>query len=125
KCSTTGPKASAGTKVSAPTSKIVPTSITTNSGRCVGSVPAPGGVYFFIASDPAIASVGMVNQYLAANITIPSAVLYQGAFAVSAGTAVQWLLPADENGKRPSKNPCAPGLFKLLFISLLPSAPAA
>ena len=30
--------------------------------RCVGSVPAPGGVYFLRASEPAIASVGIISQ---------------------------------------------------------------
>ena len=40
RCSTTGPSASAGTKVSAPTNKTTPTSIVMNSGVWVGSVPA-------------------------------------------------------------------------------------
>ena len=62
RCSTMGPSASAGTNVSAPTSKIVLTSITTNSGPCVGKVPAPAGVYFFRAKEPAIASVGTISQ---------------------------------------------------------------
>ncbi len=40
RCSASGPSASAGTKVSAPTRITVPISSVTNSGVCVGSVPA-------------------------------------------------------------------------------------
>ncbi len=43
RCSTIGPSASAGTNVSAPTETTVPMSSTTNSGPCVGSVPAVTG----------------------------------------------------------------------------------
>ena len=53
----------------------VPATSTTNSGVCVGNVPAPGGVYFFLASEPAIASVGIINQKREANIARPSVVL--------------------------------------------------
>src|SRR5262249_6655081 len=55
RCSTTGPSASAGRNVSAPTSSTVPTSRTTKSGPCVGSVPAPAGTSFLRASAPASA----------------------------------------------------------------------
>ena len=41
KCSTIGPSARAGMNVRAPTMITVPTSSTTNSGVCVGSVPGP------------------------------------------------------------------------------------
>ena len=62
RCSTTGPSASAGTKVSAPTVITVPISTTTNSGVCVGSVPAEGGTCFAAASAPASASTGIASQ---------------------------------------------------------------
>ena len=44
--------------VNTPTKITVPTRNTTNSGVCVGNVPALAGVFFFRASDPAMASVG-------------------------------------------------------------------
>ena len=50
-------------KVSAPTSTTTPTSSATNSGVCVGSVPAPAGTIFFRASEPAMASIGIASQY--------------------------------------------------------------
>src|SRR6266849_4759291 len=62
KCSTIGPSAKAGTKVKAPTSTTVHANQVTKSGVCVGKVPAPGGVYFLRASDPATARVGMISQ---------------------------------------------------------------
>ena len=71
RCSTIGPSASAGKKVSAPTSTITPISKTTNSGVCVGSVPGPAGTSFFSASEPAIASVGIASQKRAKNIARP------------------------------------------------------
>ena len=42
-CSTIGPSASAGKKLSAPTMMTTPISQPTNSGVCVGSVPALSG----------------------------------------------------------------------------------
>ncbi len=62
RCSTIGPSASAGKKVSAPTSTTVPASSETNSGPCVGSVPAVAGTSFFAASEPAIARIGTMIQ---------------------------------------------------------------
>ena len=38
---------------------ITPISQATNSGVCVGSVPALAGTFFFRASEPAIASAGI------------------------------------------------------------------
>src|SRR5262249_41098617 len=62
KCSTIGPRASAGTKFRAPTSSTVPIRKPTKRGVCVGSVPDPGGVYFLAANEPAMASVGIMSQ---------------------------------------------------------------
>ena len=62
RCSTIGPSASAGMKVSAPTMITTPISMATNSGVCVGSVPGLAGTIFLRASEPAIASVGMASQ---------------------------------------------------------------
>ena len=52
----------AGTNVSAPTRTTVPASSVTTSGVCVGSVPAVIGTARFLASDPAMASTGMITQ---------------------------------------------------------------
>ena len=60
---------------SAPTSTTVPATSTTNSGVCVGNVPALGGVYFFLANEPAMASVGIINKNRDASIARPSVVL--------------------------------------------------
>ena len=43
RCSTTGPSARAGNRVSAPTTSTVATTSSTNSGVWVGSVPGPAG----------------------------------------------------------------------------------
>ena len=59
RCSTIGPRASAGTYVSAPTRITTPIRSTTNSGVCVGSVPGPVGTVFFLAREPAMASTGI------------------------------------------------------------------
>ena len=57
-----GPSAKAGRNVSAPTRSTIPASISTNSGVCVGSVPAETGVSFFLANDPAMASVVIASH---------------------------------------------------------------
>jgi hypothetical protein len=62
RCSTIGPRASAGMNVSAPTMITTPISMTTNSGVCVGSVPGPTGTSYLRAREPAIARVGIASQ---------------------------------------------------------------
>src|SRR5262249_28163203 len=62
RCSTTGPRASAGRNVRAPTMITTPINMTTKSGVCVGRVPGPTGTIFFLASEPAMASVGIASQ---------------------------------------------------------------
>src|SRR5207245_9134753 len=57
RCSTIGPRANAGTKVSAPTRSTTPISRPTKSGVWVGSVPGPLGTIFLRASAPAMARV--------------------------------------------------------------------
>jgi hypothetical protein len=75
RCSTMGARASAGTKVSAPTSSTVSISSPTNSGVCVGRLPDEGGTIFLAASEPAIASTGTTSQKRDSHIAMPSAVL--------------------------------------------------
>ena len=62
RCSTSGPRASAGKKVRPPTMRITPTTRPTNRAPVVGNVPAEGGTRFFAASAPAIAMAGMIIQ---------------------------------------------------------------
>ena len=50
-------------------------SSTTNSGVCVGSVPAETGTCFFAASEPAIASMPIASGKRAKNMQMPSSVL--------------------------------------------------
>ena len=75
KCSTIGPKASAGKNVSAPTIKTTITRNKIKSGVCVGNVPWLTGTIFFLESEPAIASIGMASQYRAKNMANPKAIL--------------------------------------------------
>ena len=75
KCSTIGPRASAGKNVRAPTIKTTMTKKIMKSGVCVGSVPWLTGTIFFLESEPAIASVGMRIQYREKNIAMAKAIL--------------------------------------------------
>ncbi|EXI73859.1 MAG: hypothetical protein AW07_01995 [Candidatus Accumulibacter sp. SK-11] len=47
--------------MSRPTSNTTPISSVTNSGPCVGRVPAVTKIRFLAASEPAIASTGMIT----------------------------------------------------------------
>ena len=62
RCSTTGPSARAGKKVSPPTIRMTPTRRPTNRPPSVGKVPAEGGSVFLAASEPAIAMAGMITK---------------------------------------------------------------
>ena len=70
KCSTIGPSASAGKKVSPPMIRITPTTRPMNRPPVVGNVPADGGTDFFSASEPAIAIAGMIIQKRPTNIAM-------------------------------------------------------
>ena len=62
KCSTIGPRLSAGKNVSAPTMTITLTSSAVNSGVVTGNVPSDGGTCFLRPRLPAIASGGMIMK---------------------------------------------------------------
>ena len=70
-----GPRARAGTKVSAPTSTTTLINSTTNNGVYVARVPGPAGTSFFLASDPAYANVAIANQKREISITSPPVTL--------------------------------------------------
>src|SRR5262249_22885071 len=61
-CSTMGPSASAGKKVSPPMMTMTPTTRPMNRPPVVGNVPIDGGIDFLAASEPAIAIAGMIIQ---------------------------------------------------------------
>src|SRR4029079_3203899 len=75
RCSTIGPSASAGTNVSAPTISTTPTSHATNSGVCVGNVPAVTAVALLAARLPAIPSTGIMIRERDSHIEMASAAL--------------------------------------------------
>ncbi len=61
--------------VNAPTITMTPIKSATNKGVWVGSVPKPAGTCFFFASEPAMASTGMITQNRPMNMAMPRAVL--------------------------------------------------
>ena len=62
RCSTIGPSASAGMKVSAPTRTIVADEQRDEERRVRRQRAADAGTSFFFASEPAIASTGTMSQ---------------------------------------------------------------
>ena len=59
-CSTIGPSASAGKKLSAPTMRTTPTSRPTTDGRWSGTCPGDGATRRLAAIEPAIARIGTI-----------------------------------------------------------------
>ena len=62
RCSRIGPSASAGKNVRPATMTTTPTTSTPNSGVCVGIVPLVAGTFGLAASEPPIASAGMIRK---------------------------------------------------------------
>src|SRR5512141_593956 len=81
KCSTMGPRLSAGKNVNAPTITITLTSNAVNSGVVTGKVPKLAGTIFFFARLPATASIGIIIMKRPINIVMPIVELYQSVFA--------------------------------------------
>ena len=90
-----GPSESAGKKVSAPTSKIVPTSNVVKSGPETGKVPALVAMCFFRASEPASARIGTIMAKRPKSVASPRVVLYHGVLAPMPAKALP-LLPVHE-----------------------------
>src|SRR4029077_3084346 len=113
RCSRTGPRLSAGKKVSAPTIRITPTSNTLNNGVVTGNVPSDGGTYFFFARLPAMASMGMIMKNRPTSIVIAPEVLYQSVFPFRPPKA-EPLFPAMEvKAYKIWVKPWGPGLLML------------
>src|SRR6266545_1499233 len=87
KCSRMGPKLRAGKNVNAPTITTTPSKSTVNSGVVTGKVPRDGGIYFFCARLPAMASMGMIIMKRPTSIVIAPVVLYQDVLVVSPAKA--------------------------------------
>src|SRR5216684_2590917 len=81
RCSTIGPRLSAGKNVNAPTITMTLTSNVVNSGVVTGNVPNDGGTIFSRARLPATASIGMIIMKRPTSIVMPIVVLYQRVFA--------------------------------------------
>ena len=96
KCSTIGPRLSAGKNVSAPTITITPTSSAVKSGVVTGNVPSDSGIFFFRLRLPAIASGGMIMKNRPNSIVSPSVVLYQCVFTLMPPNAEPLFAAADE-----------------------------
>ena len=62
RCSRIGPSASAGKKVRPATMAITPASRAPNSALCVGMVPLVAGTFGLAASEPPMASTGMISE---------------------------------------------------------------
>src|SRR5262249_30303898 len=82
RCSTIGPRLSAGKNVSAPTMTITLTSSALNRGVVTGKVPGDGGIGFFRPRLPASASIGTIIRKRPASVAIPIVTLYQRVFAL-------------------------------------------
>ncbi len=71
-----GPSDRAGKKVSPATMAMTPTTRNPNSGVLVGIVPDVAGTLGLAASEPPIASTGMIVKKRAINIEMPWVVVY-------------------------------------------------
>ena len=75
KCSTIGPSASEGKKVRPPMISTTPTRRPTNRPPWVGKVPEEAGTVFLAASEPAMASAGILMKKRPTSIATASVVL--------------------------------------------------
>src|SRR5690242_731382 len=97
RCSTIGPRLSAGKNVSAPTITITLTRRHAKSGVVTGKVPAEGGTRFLRARRPAIASTGTTTKNRPTSVEKPIVTLYQRVFALNPANADPLLPAADVN----------------------------
>ena len=96
KNSASGPRASAGKKLSAPISNTTTISRKTNIPFVVDKVPAVVAIFFFPARLPAIASVPMMGRNRAKSITSPRLTFRNTVFALKPAKAEPLLPPQDE-----------------------------
>src|SRR6266702_7176300 len=90
--------------------RITPTSMPTNSGVLVSSVPALTGTGCCLARDPARPRANISGANLPSSITMPPTVLYQVVAVVRPANAEPLLLAIEANAYMISVRPCGPGL---------------
>src|SRR5215467_2643298 len=90
--------------------RITPTSMPTNSGVLVSSVPALSGTGACRASDPARPRAKISGANLPSSITMPPSTWYQVAAVPRPANADPLLLPIEVNAYMTSVSPCGPGL---------------
>src|SRR6516165_11600050 len=100
--------------------RITPTSMATNSGVLVSSVPALAGVGACLASDPARPSAKIFGANRPISIVMPPAVWYHGAAVPRPANADPLLLAWEANAYKISVSPCGPGLKIAAWPGLLP-----
>ena len=91
-----GPRASAGKKLSAPTSSTMRMSRNTKRASWVGSVPALTATAFFSAREPAMARVAHRGTKRTNSITRPMDTFKKGVLALKPAKAEPLLPPAEE-----------------------------
>ena len=96
KNSASGPRASAGKKLSAPISNTTTISRKTNIPFVVDKVPAVVAIFFFPAKLPAIASVPMMGRNRAKSIISPRLTFKNTVFPLKPAKAEPLLPPQDE-----------------------------
>src|SRR6516225_61027 len=103
-----------------------PTSMPTNSGVLVSSVPALCGTGACLASDPARPRAKISGANRPSSITMPPSTWYQVAAEPRPANADPLLLPIEANAYITSVSPCGPGLKIGVWPCLVPiDSPAA
>src|SRR6187431_2761230 len=83
KYSAKGPRASAGKNESAAMMMITESNTATKAGLSTFNVPELSGIYFFEASDPAIARGPMIGMNLPNNMARPQRIFQKGVASPS------------------------------------------
>src|SRR5215467_4843295 len=106
--------------------RITPTTMPTNSGVLVSSVPALAGTGACRASDPARPSAKISGANRPSSMTTPPRVWYQVAAVPRPANAEPLLLASDANAYMTSVRPCGPGLKMGVWPALVAiDSPAA
>src|SRR5215469_2137115 len=100
--------------------RMTPTTMPTNSGVLVSSVPALAGVGACLASDPARPRAKISGANRPSSIVMPPKVWYHGAAVPRPANADPLLLAWEANAYRISVSPCGPGLKIAAWPGLLP-----
>ena len=108
RCSTIGPRLSAGKNVNAPTITITLTRSAVKSGVVTGNVPSEAGICFLRLKLPAMASGGMIMKNRPNSMATASVVLYHLVFALRPPNAEPLLFAIEVNAYVISDKPCGP-----------------